>query len=176
MLQNLFDETYIRDIVKRNKIRNKAEREDLLNILSLPTGSLTNPEKLKNTFRSVKRSKITGKTVARYLDCFEDSFLVEAAQRYDVRGRAYIEIPKIYSFTDLGLGNARLNFRQLEPTHSMDSIICSELRFRGYAVDVKSRTPESRINTGYVSNRTSISRHFYPNSKFRMERDLPKQG
>ena len=150
MLQNLSDETYIRDIIKRNKIRNKVELEDLLNVLSSSIGSLTNPEKLKNTFRSVKQSKITGKTVARYLECFEDSFLVEAAQRYDVRGRAYIETPKKYYFTDLGLRNARLNFRQLEPTHSMENIIYNELRFRGYAVDVGVVPISERNDAGQI--------------------------
>ena len=113
-LNNLFDEIYIRDIFKRNKVKNQGELEDLLNILSSAVGSLTNPEKLKNTFRTVKKSKITAATIKRYLDYFEDSFLMESAQRYDIRGKAYIETPRKYYFTDLGLRNSRIHFRQFE--------------------------------------------------------------
>lgn len=136
LLHNLLDETYIRDIINRNKVRNKRELEDLLNILASNIGSLTNPEKLKNTFRTVKKSKITANTIGKYLGYFEDSFMVESAKRYDVKGRAYIETPMKYYFTDLGLRNARINFRQIEPTHSMENIIYNELRIRGYEVDV----------------------------------------
>ena len=135
-LQNLFSEIYIRDIFKRNRIKNIGELEDLLNILSSAIGSLTNPEKLKNTFKTVKKSKITSKTIKKYLDCFEDSFLIESAQRYDIKGKAYIETPKKYYFSDLGLRNARINFRQFEQTHSMENVIYNELRMRGYSVDV----------------------------------------
>mgnify|MGYP005786039775 FL=1 len=110
--------------------------EDLLNILSSAIGSLTNPEKLKNTFRTVKKSKITSNTIKKYLDYFEDSFLIESAQRYDIKGKAYIETPKKYYFSDLGLRNARINFRQFEQTHSMENVIYNELRMRGYSVDV----------------------------------------
>lgn len=101
-LKNLFSEIYVRDISKRNKVRNFGELEDLLNILSSSIGSLTNPEKLKNTFKTVKKSKITSTTIKKYLDYFEDSFLLEAAQRYDIRGKAYVETPKKYYFSDLG--------------------------------------------------------------------------
>ena len=135
-LQNLFDEIYIRDIYKRNNVRNQGELEDLLNILSSAIGSLTNPEKLKNTFRTVKKSKITSSTIKKYLDYFEDSFLIEAAGRYNIKGKAYIETPKKYYFTDLGLRNARINFRQFEQTHSMENVIYNELRMRSYNVDV----------------------------------------
>ena len=135
-LENLFGEIYISDIYKRNKVRNQGELEDLLNILSSSIGSLTNPEKLKNTFRTVKKSKITANTVKKYLDYFEDSFLIESAQRYDIKGKAYIETPKKYYFSDLGLRNARINFRQFEQTHAMENVIYNELRMRGYSVDV----------------------------------------
>lgn len=135
-LENLFDEIYIRDIYKRNRIRNQGELEDLLNILSSSIGSLTNPEKLKNTFRTVKNSKITSNTIKKYLDYLEDAFLIESAQRYDIRGKAYIETPKKYYFSDLGLRNARINFRQFEQTHAMENLIYNELRMRGYHVDV----------------------------------------
>ena len=135
-LQNLFNEIYIRDITTRNRIKNISELEDLLNILSSSIGSLTNPEKLRNTFKSVKKSKITAVTIKKYLDYFEDSFLIESALRYDIKGKAYIETPKKYYFSDLGLRNARINFRQFEQTHSMENVIYNELRMRGYSVDV----------------------------------------
>ena len=135
-LQNLFREIYIQDIVRRNRVKNIGELEDLLNILSSAIGSLTNPEKLKNTFRTMKQSKITSNTIKKYLDYFEDSFLIESAQRYDIKRKAYIETPKKYYFSDLGLRNARINFRQFEQTHSMENVIYNELRMRGYSVDV----------------------------------------
>ena len=135
-LENLFSEIYIRDICRRNRVRNVGELEDLLNILSSAIGSLTNPEKLKNTFKTAKKSRITSTTIQKYLTFFEDSFLIESAQRYDIRGKAYIETPKKYYFSDLGLRNARINFRQFEQTHSMENVIYNELRMRGYHVDV----------------------------------------
>ncbi len=136
ILENLFTEIYIRDIYRRNRIKNQGELEDLLNILSSGIGSLTNPEKLKNTFKTVKKSTITSNTIKKYLDYFEDSFLIESAQRYDIKGKSYIETPKKYYFSDLGLRNARINFRQLEQTHAMENVIYNELRMRGYKVDV----------------------------------------
>ena len=135
-LKNLFSEIYLRDIFKRYRIRNVGEIDELLNILSFAIGSLTNPEKLKNTFKSIKKSKITANTINKYIGYFEDSFLIQSAQRYDIRGKAYIETPKKYYFTDLGLRNARINFRQFEQTHSMENVIYNELCMRGYNVDV----------------------------------------
>ena len=135
-LQNLFSEIYIRDITSRHNVRNIGELEELLDILSSSIGSLTNPEKMKNTFRSVKKSRITSATIKKYLDYLEDSFLIDAAERYDIRGKAYIETPRKYYFSDLGLRNARINFRQLEETHSMENVIYNELRMRGFSVDV----------------------------------------
>jgi uncharacterized protein len=136
LLHSLFDETYTRDIVNKHHIRNTRELEDLLNILSSSTGSLINPEKLMNTFKSVRKSKITANTIGTYLEYFEDSFLVESAMRFDIKGKAYIETPKKYYFTDIGLRNARLGFRQNEPTHIMENVIYNELRIRGCEVDV----------------------------------------
>ncbi len=135
-LQNLFREIYIQDILKRNRIKNINELEDLLNILSSAIGSLTNPEKLKNTFRTVNKSKINSNTIKKYLNYFEDSFLIESSHRYDIKGKSYIETPMKYYFSDLGLRNARINFRQFEQTHSMENVIYNELRMRGYNVDV----------------------------------------
>ena len=135
-LAALFNEIYIRDIVLRHKIRNQGELEDLLNIVSSSVGSLTNPEKLKNTFHSVKKSRITSATISKYLGYLEDSFLLEAAERYEVKGKAYIETPRKYYFSDPGLRNARVNFRQYEPAHLMENVIYNELRMRGFNVDV----------------------------------------
>lgn len=149
-LNNLFDEIYIRDIFKRNKIKNQGELEDLLNILSSAVGSLTNPEKLKNTFRTVKKSRITAATIKKYLDYFEDSFLMESAQRYDIRGKVYIETPKKYYFSDLGLRNACINFRQFEQTHVMENVLYNELRMRGYNVDVGVVTTAQKDSRGKV--------------------------
>ncbi len=152
-LENLFSEIYIRDIVKRNNIRNISELEDLLNILSSSVGSLTNPEKLKNTFRTVKKSKITAMTIRKYLDCFEDSFLLESASRYDVKGKSYIETPQKYYFTDMGLRNARINFRQFEQNHIMENVIYNELRMRGYHVDVGIVPVTEKNPSGTVSRK-----------------------
>lgn len=153
MLQNLFSEIYLRDILKRNRIKNIGELEDLLNILSSGIGSLTNPEKLRNTFKTVKKSRITANTIKKYLDYFEDSFLIESAQRYDIKGKAYIETPKKYYFSDLGLRNARINFRQIEQTHSMENIIYNELRMRGYSVDVGVVPIAERDSDGKVTRK-----------------------
>ena len=135
-LKSLFEETYISDIVGRHNIRNKAELEELLNILSSAIGSLTNPEKLAATFRSVKNKKISSNTIKKYIDYLCDSFLIDSAVRYDVKGKKYIDTPVKYYFTDMGLRNARLNFRQLEETHSMENIIFNELKIRGFNVDL----------------------------------------
>lgn len=131
LLENLFEEIYIRDICKRHKVKNLAELNDLLNILSSAIGSLTNPEKIKNTFKSVKKSSITANTIRKYLSYFEDSFLVSSAIRYDIKGRSYIETPKKYYFSDIGLRNARIGFRQNEQTHAMENVIYNELLLRG---------------------------------------------
>lgn len=135
-LKSLFEETYISDIVGRHNIRNKAELEELLNILSSAIGSLTNPEKLSATFQTVKKKKISNATIKRYIDYLCDSFLIDSAIRYDVKGKKYIGTPVKYYFTDMGLRNVRLNFRQIEETHSMENIIFNELKMRGFNVDV----------------------------------------
>ena len=135
-LKSLFEETYISDITGRNNIRNKAELEELLNILSSAIGSLTNPSKLSATFKSVKNKIISKETIIKYIDYLKDSFLIDSAIRYDIKGKKYINTPSKYYFTDLGLRNARLNFRQVEETHAMENIIFNELKVRGYNVDV----------------------------------------
>ena len=135
-LKSLFEETYISDIVGRHRIRNRQELEELLNILSSSIGSLTNPTKLSNTFQSVKKKTVSNTTVKNYIDYLCDSFLIDGAIRYDVKGKKYIDTPVKYYFTDMGLRNARLNFRQLEETHIMENIIFNELKIRGFNVDV----------------------------------------
>lgn len=135
-LKSLFEETYISDITGRNNIRNKAELEELLNILSSAIGSLTNPSKLSATFKSVKNKTISKETIIKYIDYLKDSFLIDSAIRYDIKGKKYINTPSKYYFTDLGLRNARLNFRQVEETHAIENIIFNELKVRGYNVDV----------------------------------------
>ncbi len=140
LLDSLFKETYIRDIVNRNKIRNVGEMEALLNILSSAIGSLTNPNKLKNTFKSAGNSKITATTITKYIEYLEDAFLIEEAKRYDIKGKSYIGTPLKYYYTDMGLRNTRINFRQIEVTHSMENVIYNELRMRGFHVDVGNLT------------------------------------
>lgn len=162
LLRTLFQEIYLRDIYRRNRIRNQRELEDLLNILSSAIGSLTNPEKLKKTFKSMKKSRITSGTIKKYLDYLEDSFLIESAQRYNIKGKSYIETPKKYYFSDLGLRNARINFRQFEQTHSMENVIYNELRMRGYNVDV-GVVPISEKNSAGKSLRKQLEIDFVCN-------------
>lgn len=153
ILNALYTETYLRDIVGRNKIRKVSELEDLLDILSSNIGSLVNPEKLRKTFQSVKHSKITTTTLTKYLTYLEDAYLLEMAQRYDIKGKAYIETPQKYYFSDLGLRNARLNFRQLEETHSMENIIYNELRHRRFNVDIGQVIVHERGESGSYSRK-----------------------
>ncbi len=135
-LTTLLDKVYISDIVERNKVRNESELGELVNILASSVGSLTNPSKLVRTFASMKQSKITNKTVKKYLDYLTDAFLMDKALRYDVKGKKYIETPSKYYFVDVGIRNAKLNFRQQEENHIMENIIFNELKIRGYRVDV----------------------------------------
>ena len=148
-LKSLFEETYISDIVGRHNIRNRSELEELLNILSSAIGSLTNPTKLSATFKSVKHKTISNNTIKRYIDYLCDSFLIDSAVRYDIKGKKYIDTPVKYYFTDLGLRNARLNFRQLEETHTMENIIFNELKIRGFNVDVGVITQNTTNEKGH---------------------------
>ena len=135
-LKQLFDETYFRDIIDRNNVRNEAELEELMDIIASSIGSLTNPRKLANTFKSEKNITVHQDTIKNYLDYFEESFLISRSKRFDIKGKKYINTPMKYYFTDVGLRNARLNFRQIEETHLMENIIYNELLIRGYNVDV----------------------------------------
>ena len=140
LLDNLFQETYISDIVKRNKIRNVGEMESLLDVLASAIGALTNPNKLQKTFKSVNNSKITATTITKYIEYLEDAFLIEEANRYDIKRKSYIGTPMKYYFMDMGLRNSRIHYRQLEVTHSMENVIYNELRMRGFHVDVGNLT------------------------------------
>ena len=135
-LTSLFQKVYLSDIVERNKVRNKDELDELVDILASAIGSLTNPSKLARTFRSVKGKAISDKTLKNYIDYLIDAFLISKAKRFDIKGKRYIGSPAKYYFEDIGLRNARLNFRQVEITHIMENIIYNELRIRGYKVDV----------------------------------------
>ncbi len=140
ILDNLFEETYLNDIKNRNKIRNVGEMKMVLDVLSSAIGSLTNPSKLQKTFKSVNQSKITATTITKYIEYLEDAFLIEEANRYDIKGKSYIGTPLKYYFMDIGLRNSRIKYRQMEVTHSMENVIFNELRMRGFSVDVGNLT------------------------------------
>ena len=175
-LKSLMDHTYKKDILERYKIRNKEVLDELLNILASSLGGLTNPTKLVNTFASVKNVKVDNKTISSYLEYLCDSFILERASRYDIKGKKYIESPFKYYFMDEGLRNARLNFRQVEFTHLLENLIYNELRIRGFNVDVgvvsvQRRTDDDtrvRVNleVDFVCNLGS--RRYYIQSAYRM--------
>jgi predicted AAA+ superfamily ATPase len=135
-LQTLFQKVYLSDIIERHKIRHSDEMDELVNILSSAIGSFTNPARLARTFKSVKNKEISDKTLSAYIGYLTDAFLISKAVRFDIKGKKYIGSPAKYYFEDVGLRNARLNFRQSEENHIMENIIYNELRMRGYRVDV----------------------------------------
>jgi len=135
-LKSLFKKTYLTDIKERYKIKNDDDLEELIDIVASSIGGLTNPTKLENTFQTVKHSNISHTTIKSYLDMLQDAFLIEKSVRYDIKGRKYIDTPAKYYFADMGLRNARINFRQYEETHLMENLIYNELRLRGMSVDV----------------------------------------
>ena len=135
-LKNLFQKTYLSDIEERYKIKNGDDLAELIDVVASSIGGLVNPSKLENTFRSVKHSKISQPTIKSYLEILQDVFLVKKAIRYDIKGKRYIDTPAKFYFEDLGLRNARLNFRQQESTHLVENLIYNELRIRGLSVDV----------------------------------------
>ena len=136
LLKDLWKETYLIDILNRNRIKNNAELEELLCMLASGIGGLVNPQKLSNTFKTNKNITIAPATLKNYIDYCSDAFLIEEANRYDVKGRKYIGTPMKFYFSDLGLRNALLNFRQIEKTHLMENAIYCELRRQGFNVDV----------------------------------------
>lgn len=163
-LERLFEETYLRDVVDRYGVRRRGELDDLVNVLASGIGTLTNPGKLENTFRSVLHSKISSNTISSYIGYLEDAFVIEEARRYDVKGRGYIGSPLKYYFEDVGLRNARLGFRQVEESHIMENVVYNELRARGYSVDVgvvekrvreEGRDVRKQLEVDFVANRGS---------------------
>lgn len=178
-LKTLFDETYIKDIKERYDIRKDDDLEELINIMASGIGALTNPNKLANTFRSEKKSPISYDTIKDYIDYLCDSFLVEKATRYDIKGKRYINSPYKYYFMDLGLRNARLNFRQSERSHLMENMIYNELRVRGFNVDVgvvpvvakdeNGKQLRFSLEVDFICNLGS--KRYYIQSAYRMESD-----
>ena len=175
-LTNLFKETYLKDIIERHHIEKIQELEDLINILASAIGSLTNPPKIEATFKSTIQSTISLNTIRQYIEHLEDAFIINKANRYNVKGRKYIGTPLKYYFEDVGLRNARLGFRQIEETHLMENIIYNELRSRGYTVDVgvveKRGTDENgkeyknQLEIDFVANLGS--KRYYIQSAFSM--------
>ena len=175
-LINLFKETYLKDIIERQHIEKTQELEDLVNILASAIGSLTNPPKIEATFKSEIQSTICLNTIRQYIEYLEDAFIINKANRYNVKGRKYIGTPLKYYFEDVGLRNARLGFRQVEETHLMENIIYNELRSRGYSVDVgvveKRGTDENgkeyknQLEIDFVANLGS--KRYYIQSAFSM--------
>lgn len=164
-LRGLFDNTYLIDIKERYDIRNDSDLDELIDVIASTIGGLINPLKLQNTFKSIKQSRITVNTIKHYLDYMQDAFLIERAVRYDIKGRKYIDTPCKYYFDDLGLRNARLNFRQTEQTHMMENLIYNELRLRGYSVDVGQVTINTRNGQG-VSERKQLEVDFVCNKGY----------
>ncbi len=178
-LKALFDETYIKDIKDRYDVRKDSDLEELINIMASGIGALTNPNKLADTFRSEKKSAISYDTIKDYIDYLCDSFLVEKSTRYDIKGKRYINSPYKYYFMDLGLRNARINFRQYEKSHLMENLIYNEMRVRGYNVDVGTvptyvknadgKMQRANLEVDFVCNLGS--RRYYIQSAYRMESD-----
>ena len=178
-LKSLFAETYIKDIKERYNIKKDDDLEELINIVASGIGTLTNPNRLSNTFKSEKRSSISYDTVKDYIEYLCDSFIVEKTERYDVKGKNYINSLHKYYFMDLGLRNARLNFRQFEKTHLLENLIYNELRMRGYNIDFgvvpsvirnkDGNQQRANYEIDFVCN--AGSRRYYIQSAYRMESD-----
>ena len=176
-LKGQLKNVYLNDIIDRNRIQNEEQINAILEILASSIGSLTNPLKLSNTFRSVANLPIADKTVSNYLACLEDAFLVDKAKRYDIKCKKYLSTPSKYYFSDLGLRNATLNFRQQEENHIMENVIYLELIKRGFSVDVgivetSKRNAEGKIVRNYaevdfIANRGNNK--FYIQSAFAID-------
>ena len=148
LLKSLFQETYINDIISRHSVKHRDEFEELINILASAIGSLTNPKKLTDTFKSKKNKVISSNTIKSYLDYLCDAYVVSRATRYDIKGKKYIDTPQKYYFSDVGIRNACINFRQLEENHTMENVIYNELIARNFNVDVGIITSTGKDNDG----------------------------
>ena len=168
-LSSLNQTLYLKDIVERNKIANEDEFSELMNVMASSIGSPCNPNKIANTFKSVKKGSLASQTIAKYLSYMEDAFIVEKSVRYDIKGRKYISTLSKYYFQDVGLRNALLNFRQVEETHLMENVIYNELRRCGYSVDVgmievRSATQRKQLEVDFVANKGD--KRYYIQSAF----------
>ena len=170
-LKRLFEQTYLKDIIERNGILKNQELEDVVNIVASSIGSLTNPTKISDTFKSKLKSSISPNTVRAYINHLKEAFLISEAQRFDVKGRKYIGSPTKLYFEDVGLRNARLNFRQMEETHLMENIVYNELRLRGFSVDVGSVSKRQVVDGRSLSYQLEVdfvanlgSRRYYVQS------------
>lgn len=156
-LENLFEETYLKDIKERYKIEKVQEMDDLIKVLASSVGSLSNPSRIADTFKSSLKSDVSMNTIKSYITYLEESFLINEANRYDVKGRKYIGTPLKYYFEDIGLRNAKLEFRQIEETHLMENIVYNELRTRGFGVDVGMvETKEKNKSGGFEKKRLEV--------------------
>lgn len=184
-LQELFRLTYIKDVVERNRLRANIEvLGELLNVIASSVGSLSNPTRLSNTFKSVKGLNVKNETISTYLDCFIDAYILCKSYRYDIKGRSYIDTPLKYYFTDIGLRNARLNFRQQEENHIMENIIYNELIARGFNVDVgvveynhideNGKKVRSQLEVDFVVNQTE-KRYYIQSALTVADEDKRKQ-
>lgn len=168
-LSSLNQTLYLKDIVERNKIANEDEFSELMNLMASSIGSPCNPNKIANTFKSIKKVSLASQTIAKYLSFMEDAFIVEKSVRYDIKGRKYIGTLSKYYFQDVGLRNALLNFRQVEETHLMENVIYNELRRCGYSVDVgmievRSATQRKQLEVDFVANKGD--KRYYIQSAF----------
>jgi predicted AAA+ superfamily ATPase len=155
-LKDLFEETYIKDIKQRNKIKNVSEMEELIDVMASSIGSLANPNRISNTFKSEKKVSLDPKTIKDYLSYLENAFLLSETKRYDVKGRKYINTPLKYYFEDVGLRNARLNFRQLEEPNIMENVVYNELNLRGFNVDVGVVDALDKVNDKYINKQYEV--------------------
>ena len=182
-LKGLFEETYIKDIIDRNQIKNSEEvLEVLLDFVSSSVGSLTNPLKLSNRYTSEKKINISNNTISKYLAYFEEAYILYTAKRYDIKGSKYFSTPLKYYFADIGLRNARLNFRQVEETHIMENIIYNDLLRRGFNVDVgvveyfpsiEGKTTRVQLEVDFVINRGNL--RYYIQSAFAINSEEKKE-
>lgn len=174
LLKSLFQETYINDIISRHSVKHRDEFEELINILASAIGSLTNPKKLTDTFKSKKNKVISSNTIKSYLDYLCDAYVVSRATRYDIKGKKYIDTPQKYYFSDVGIRNACINFRQLEENHTMENVIYNELIARNFNVDVGIITSTGKDNDGkFVKKQLEVdfvcnkgSKRYYIQSAF----------
>ncbi|MDO5588021.1 MAG: ATP-binding protein [Bacteroidales bacterium] len=177
-LQSLHETVYLKDIIERNNLKNSEEFMELMRVMASCIGAPCNPNKLENTFKSVKKVSLDRKTISKYLTCMEEAFLIEKSMRYDIKGRKYIGSLSKYYFQDIGLRNALLNFRQMEDNHIMENVIYNELRSRGFCVDVgmietRTTTERKQLEVDFIAN--MADQRYYIQSAFAMPDDAKRE-